>query len=264
MTRIAIVSDIHANLAAFFMVLLEFQEKPVDMLLNLGDTVGYYSKPNEVLALLNEFKRNLKYHSVMGNHDISVASFIYHDLFTPEFVAAIGESFIKSTNYNAQESWNWTISQLDGKLSHILIDETSKTLEIGGGVRFHLVHGAPHTMRGKLEDEVGFYLTLNQIKKNENGLSKFFESEAIDIMLTGHTHIPHKTNINDTILINPGSVGQPRDGDLRTSFVILDALDGKISNIELIRIPYPINDRIMAHFATSAEDSLLSEFSLDI
>ena len=178
-------------------------------------------------------------------------------------MAAIGESFIKSTNYNAQESWSWTISHLDGKLSQILIDDTSKTIEIGGGVRFHLVHGAPHAMRGRLEDEVGFYLTLNQIKKNEIGLSKFFKSESVDLMLTGHTHIPHKTKIDDTLLINPGSVGQPRDGDTRTSFVTLDAIDGEISNIELHRIPYPLNDRISAHFATSAEDNLLSEFSLE-
>ncbi|MHA2365512.1 MAG: metallophosphoesterase family protein [Candidatus Hodarchaeales archaeon] len=255
------MSDIHANLAAFFMILLEFQTTNIDYVINLGDTVGYYSKPNEVLALLAELNSAEKYIGVMGNHDISVAGFLYHDHFSPEFVASVGESFLKSTNYNAQESWSWTIAQLDKRLSQLLVTDISKTIEIDN-LRFHLVHGAPEGMRGKVEDQVGFYLTPKLILKNTESLEKFFKDNEIDILLTGHTHIPHKTHIGDTMLMNSGSVGQPRDGDARTSFVTMEIIDGAITNTELHRLPYRVDDRISARFATSAEDELFSEFVL--
>lgn len=240
-------------------MLLELQNNPIHYLINLGDIVGYYSKPNEVLGLLNEFKQKGNYYGVMGNHDISVMGFIYHDLFSPDFVASIGESFLKSTNYNAQESWSWTIAHLDNKLSQLLLEETSRNVEIGG-VRFHMAHGAPKKMRDSLQDEVGFYLTPRRILEYKDNLGKFFKEDEIDVLLTGHTHLPHKTQINDTILLNPGSVGQPRDGDERTSFLTLDILDGQVKNIQLHRKPYVIGDRIEAKFATSAEDSLFSNF----
>ena len=219
--------------------------------------VGYYSKPNEVLGLVSELKEKGNYYGVMGNHDISVSGFIYHDLFSPDFVASIGESFLKSTNYNAQESWSWTIAHLDPKLSRILLEDTSKTVEIAG-LRFHLAHGAPRKMRDSLQDEVGFYLTPRRILEYKDNLASFFKGDEIDILLTGHTHIPHKTQIGDTILLNPGSVGQPRDGDERTSFLTIDILDQKITNIQLHRKPYVISDRIEAKFATSSEDNLFN------
>lgn len=261
MIRVGVVSDIHANLAAFFTVLMEFQSNNIDLLINLGDVVGYYSKPNEVLGLLAEYKEKGMYEAVMGNHDISVCGFIYHEKFSSNFVASIGESFLKSTNYNAQESWSWTISVLDDKLSRILLDETSKTIDIGG-LRFHLVHGAPYAMRGRLEDEVGYYLTPRQILKNKAALENYFTEDSIDVLLTGHTHICHKTQIGNTMLMNPGSVGQPRDGDDRTSFLILEIKDQEIKNVQLHRKPYMVSDRIPARFATSAEDNLLSGFNL--
>ena len=253
------MSDIHANLASLFTVLLEFQSNPVDYLINLGDIVGYYSKPNEVLGLLNEYKQRGEYIGVMGNHDISVMGFIYHDLFTPDFVASIGESFLKSTNYNAQESWSWTIAHLDDKLSQMLLEETSKTVEIGG-LRFHLVHGAPKKMRDNLTDEVGYYLTPRKILTEKDNLHHFFKEDDIDVLLTGHTHLPHKTQIGDTLLLNPGSVGQPRDGDERTSFLTLEIVDKQIQNIQLHRRLYMVEDRIPARFATSAEDVLFNDF----
>lgn len=240
-----------------FIVLLKFKRKEIDYVINLGDTVGYYSKPNEVLALLNEFGD--RYIGIMGNHDICVAGFVYHDLFSPEFMASVGESFLTSTNYNALESWNWTIANLDRRLSRLLVQDIAKTIEIDG-LRFHLVHGAPKVMRDEIKDQVGFYLTSKKIIQYKNPLTKFFKQDSIDVLLTGHTHLPHKTTLENTILINPGSVGQPRDGNERSSFVIMDIFDGVIEKIKLYRLPYPVIDRISARFATSAEDELLSEF----
>ena len=254
--KVGVISDIHSNLAAFFIVILTFRQEGVDAILNIGDSVGYYSKPREVLALLKELKENNKLTSVMGNHDIAVSGFIFHDLFSADYVTSLGEALIKSQNYNAQESWSWTISQLDREVTKILLDDTSKTIEIEG-VRIHMVHGAPYAMRGELQDEVGFYLTADKIDKHKTELSKFFKEENIDIMINGHTHFPLHMKVGETVILNPGSVGQSRDGDPRTSFLIMDLDDGKIINIKFYRQEYTTKDALVAKFESSDEDKSL-------
>jgi putative phosphoesterase len=254
--KVGVVSDIHSNLAAFFIVILTFRQENVDLILNLGDSVGYYSKPREVLALLKELKENDKLISVMGNHDIAVSGFIFHDLFSADYVTSLGEALIKSQNYNAQESWSWTISQLDKDLTKTLLDDTSKTVEVDG-VRIHMVHGAPYAMRGEFKDEVGFYLTADKVEKHKEQLSKFFEDEKIDIMINGHTHFPLHMKVGNTHVLNPGSVGQSRDGDPRTSFLIMDLEEGKVRNIKFYRQEYTTKDALMAKFESSDEDKSL-------
>ena len=98
-----------------------------------------------------------------------------------------------------------------------------------------MVHGAPYAMRGELQDEVGFYLTADKIEKHKSELAKFFKEENIDIMINGHTHFPLHMKIGETVILNPGSVGQSRDGDPRTSFLIMDLNEGKISNIKFFK-----------------------------
>ena len=262
--RLGVISDIHSNLAALFVVLLAFRQENVDLILNLGDLVGYYDKPREVLALIKELKDQKKLISVMGNHDIAVAGFIYHDMFSADFIASLGEALIKSQNYNAQESWSWTITQLDKDLSKSLLDETSKTIEVEG-LRIHMVHGAPHAMRDSLQDEVGFYLTAPMIEKHKNELQKFFRNENIDVLITGHTHFPVHMKIGSTHILNPGSVGQSRDGDPRTSFLIMEAQEGKLTNVHFYRLEYSVDDRIEARYMSKdgGIESLLQTFDIE-
>ena len=262
--RVGVISDIHSNMAALFVVLLAFKQENVELVLNIGDVVGYYHKPKEVIALLKELKDSKKLISVMGNHDVAVAGFIFHDLFSADFIASLGEALIKSHNYNAQESWSWTITQLDKELTAFLLDETSKTIELEG-LRIHMTHGAPSAMRGELRDEVGFYLTSKMIEAHQNDLEAFFQKENIDILITGHTHHPLHMVVGKTHIINPGSVGQSRDEDPRTSFLIMDLENKEIKNLQFYRLDYMIQDRYEAKFSSAvsdAENDLLSTFQI--
>jgi putative phosphoesterase len=70
-------------------------------------------------------------------------------------------------------------------------------------------------------------------------LDKYFKDIQADVMITGHTHIPYVKKFRDKILVNPGSVGEPRDGDPRASFAIFDTAAGRL---ELARLAYDISE----------------------
>ena len=189
--RYAVVSDIHSNLEALTKVLNEIHKKQVDEIICLGDIVGYGANPDEVVELV---RQEVKY-AVRGNHDDA--------LFNNETYASIN-SFAKSAiTYNSgllsERNMEWLRDiPLSHKIDHVL-----------------LVHASPSDPRGW---KYVFTETDSQVE-----LSSFEEK----ICLIGHTHVPaiFKKTISESEsreLINVGSVGQPRDGDNRASFGIID------------------------------------------
>jgi diadenosine tetraphosphatase ApaH/serine/threonine PP2A family protein phosphatase len=221
--RYAIIGDIHANLAAFTAVLDDIKRQGgADNIWCLGDIVGYGPDPHECVELL----RQLKHVCVAGNHDL----------------AAIGKVDTVAFNPDAAAACHWTSRQL-----------TTSDVEYLGNLRtivvvddFTLVHGSPR-------EPVWEYLISTGIAR-EN-----FSRFKSQFCLVGHSHIPlvfirdEKGNCSasqfspnvklalgdNRMIINPGSVGQPRDGDPQARYAIYDSQNRLI---RLFRVPYDIEE----------------------
>ncbi len=200
--RIAVLSDIHSNLVALDAVLADVGA--VGALWHLGDVVGYGPEPDGVVARLGE--RGAL--GVRGNHDAAAIGGPEIDWFNPEARAAI--EWTRDTVSAATRRW---LSALPEIL--VLNDLT-------------LVHGSPR-------DPLREYVSDGAIAQDNLAVLKTRHA------LHGHTHIPvawtetrggvelirarHGTTIQVThtrTLLNPGSVGQPRDGDPRAAYLVLD------------------------------------------
>jgi predicted phosphodiesterase len=218
--RIAVISDIHGNWHAFEAVLADIAAEAPDEVWCLGDIVGYGPQPNRCV----EEARTRSDVCLLGNHDL----------------AASGEVDLATFSPDAATSARWTIDQLEpDKLEYL------KTLEPKGergGVE--LFHGSPR-------DPVWEYLL------SEPAVRAALEMTTAKIVLVGHSHIPIALRLSDgnalagglakggseieldggRWLLNPGSVGQPRDGDPRAAYLLVD-LDAP--NARYRRIPYDI------------------------
>lgn len=219
--RIAVLSDIHGNLPALEAVLAALT--PYDAVWQLGDIVGYGPQPDEVVALLASVGAT----GVRGNHDS----------------AAIGLLDTEAFNDDARTAVEWTADHIQPVTRDWL---AALPLRVENDP-FTLVHGSPR-------DPVWEYVYSAGVARANMPL---FETTHC---LVGHTHVPlvfrqrgskvEGININDgttlalnpeRLLINPGSVGQPRDGDPRASAMLVDtdAGDGA-ATLEWHRVEYPI------------------------
>jgi len=220
--RYLIISDIHANLAAFEAV-LEDATGLYDEVWCLGDMVGYGPDPNECVELL----QTLNHVCIAGNHDW----------------AAIGKLDMDDFNPNAYFAAKWTATQLTGPAYDYLYN-----LPVGlfrGD--FTLVHASP-------SHPIWQYLMS---PKDAQPNFKHFDTLYC---LVGHTHIPitfqeaeepnamcealipgahYKTLALEQrrLIINPGSVGQPRDDDPRAAYGLLDV---EANTFEQRRVPYSV------------------------
>lgn len=221
--RYLVISDIHANLAALNTV-LDDANGEYDKIWCLGDMVGYGPDPNKCIELLS----SLDHLCIAGNHDWAVLGKLDVDDFNPDarHVSLWTRSELTESNLNFLK-----------KLPVALVDEE----------QFTLVHGSP---RHPIWEYI-LYPAVAQIN-----LDHF----STRYCLVGHTHSPVIFNAPDNpgglcqaqvpspdkgseslrdrrLILNPGSVGQPRDGDPRASYGILD-----VDNLtfEYRRISYPI------------------------
>ena len=219
--RYAIISDIHANLTAFTAILDDIKRRGwVDRVWCLGDIVGYGPDPHECIEAL----RRIDHICVAGNHDLAAIGKIGTDEFSPDAAA----------------SGQWTAKQLSST-DIAYLEKLPMVIEEGS---FTLVHGSPR-------DPIWEYLLTTSLAR-EN-----FALFTTQFCLVGHSHAPlvftcdEKGDISgkrfstdvklvrdgDRMIINPGGVGQPRDGDARASYAIYDNNSGLMT---LYRIPYDI------------------------
>jgi predicted phosphodiesterase len=220
--RIAVLSDIHANLPALEAGAADLP--PVDEVWVLGDTVGYGPQPNEVIAML----QGMGARSVLGNHD----------------GAAIGTVDVAYFNPDARAAIEWTAAALDANARSYL----AALPEVRADGELTAVHGSPR-------DPIWEYITGPAIAAANLGA---FETR---LCLFGHTHLPVAfraidSGIDATIglpgtearlgseraMLNPGSVGQPRDGLRDAAYAVLE-LNGSPEDdaFEFRRIAYDID-----------------------
>jgi putative phosphoesterase len=203
--RIAIISDVHANLPA-----LESIQEPYDLLFCLGDLVDYGPQPREAIHWVKE--RALRV--VRGNHDHALA----YDV-DCRCAPVMREPSVATRQWHSR-----LLSTEDKEYLHGL--PITERFEIAGA-SFHLAHAEP---AGDLYD----YHIVPDVA-NE-ALAEAVAGIEADFILLGHTHLPMLRTIGKTTIVNPGSVGQPRHGDPRVSYAIWD--DGKIS---FCRMPYDVS-----------------------
>jgi len=211
--KYAVLADIHANLSALEAVLSDIEgQGGVDEVWCLGDIVGYGPDPQRCIEIVRDQCPDC----VAGNHDWAAAGKIKTSLFNPEAASAL----------------DWTRSQLSQEDIRFLTD-LPEVLERD---RFTLVHGSPISP---------IWEYVLSVWDAEASL-KYFKTPYC---LIGHSHLPLLFECSDTrtdcrlidaepgndrqlgkkrLLINPGSVGQPRDHDPRAAYALLDTESGRV------------------------------------
>lgn len=221
--RILIISDIHANLAALEAVLNDARGE-WDEIWFLGDLLGYGPDPNACGALLREQKPIV----LTGNHDWAV----------------LGKLDITTFNIQARQAIEWTQAVLDEELRDFLLAQPARLIR----EPFLLAHASPR-------QPVWEYILDSGI-----AAANFEQMDAATpIALVGHTHVPVLYSTTGTggvrmatpvygeaislagsrFIVNPGSVGQPRDGDPRAAYALLDTEE---LMWEYRRVAYPIGE----------------------
>jgi predicted phosphodiesterase len=220
--RYAVLSDIHGNLEAFETALKEIESMEVDRIVSLGDMVGYNANPNECLERLVEHDIP----TILGNHDAAACGLMEPVDFNPIAKAAI----------------LWTRQELKPTFQTFLREQPEERSPVDG---VRLVHGS-------LLHRDHYLLSSYDIQENVKRMRK--ANPEIRILFFGHTHYQvaycqeqdslsmissPRFSIEDgkMYLINPGSVGQPRDQDPRAAFLLYDEETG---TVEFVRLSYNI------------------------
>jgi diadenosine tetraphosphatase ApaH/serine/threonine PP2A family protein phosphatase len=244
--RVLVLSDVHANLEALEACMAAAPEH--DIVVNLGDVVGYGASPNEV----TERTRKLTQHIVRGNHDR----------------ACTGQSDLHDFNPVAAAAALWTQEKLKPKNLEWLRQLPAGPVKMGDDAALEsgnagakkenndaaiplLVHGSPLD-----EDEyvIGVAEALEVLMRSRVRLTLFGHTHvqggfSLDSGAGGQSFRPGYGNARDRqevsmplqpgtrYLINPGSVGQPRDGDWRAAFLLLETTGPRIT---FVRVPYDL------------------------
>lgn len=227
--RALVVSDIHSNAEALKAVLSHVRRKKFDSIFCLGDFVGYGAQPNQILDSMRQLRGRKTF--IRGNHDRVAAG----------LDDAIG------FNQAAAAAALWTREHLSAANRHFL-----RELPVGPLLEQNvlLCHGSPND-----EDEYVF---------NAHHAAQVLADHEWPFILFGHTHLPAVFSIDEgyrvrgysvrgdasvkldrsmRYLINPGSVGQPRDRNPNASFMILDTTR---YSVQFFRVPYEIEKTQMA------------------
>jgi putative phosphoesterase len=201
--RIAVISDVHSNLEALREVLSRVEGMKVYC---LGDVVGYGANPNEVVEALRE--REVQ--TVMGNHD---------------YAAVTGET--ESFNARAAMAARWTAKMLKGSnLAYLESLPRERRLRLGEAEGY-LTHGSP-------DDTLWEYVDP---RTHWQLFGHYLERLHVRFLGLGHTHVPFVSDEVGGTVFNPGSVGQPRDGDRRASYVVVSVV-GVAVKVDNFRVEY--------------------------
>jgi len=214
--KIAIISDIHSNIEAFKAVLKDINKRQCDVILCLGDIVGYYYWPEEVVDLLMSIDN---VYAIKGNHE----EMYFESLSDSKRKESINKKYGSGINYACDRISNSSLSYLKGLKSSMDL--------ILDGKKIGMFHGSPFS--------IDHYVYPDSSQKT------FFKvtNNKFDVILFGHTHHQFVSYFNKTLIINPGSVGQARDVKGLAAYAIYDT---KSEAVLPIRIKYNIRNLVDA------------------
>jgi predicted phosphodiesterase len=236
--RYALISDVHANLPALEAVLRDVAGREgVDATYHLGDLVGYAPWPNEVVEMLVAAGIS----GVAGNYDSTVAADYKH----------CGCQYEDPRQEELSHlSYAWTREHVSARTKAFLgalpfrIDLRPNGGHVAGPT-VTLVHGNH---------------TLNTVYVHQDRSDTFLEKMGAglgmrtgDVVCFGHTHVPWHRVVDGVHYVNTGSVGRPKDGDWRASYVLLDVPAGDVV-AELVRVEYDVEAAAKAILASELPD----------
>jgi putative phosphoesterase len=211
--RIAIFSDVHGNLPALTATLADIAAQQPDRVYCLGDLVGYASSPNEVIDLIRE--RHIP--TVMGNYDDGVGferaecGCAYRDPIDHEL---------------GQQSLEWTKAHTTEASKAFLRGLVPQIRFEADGKRILLVHGSPRKINEYLFED-----------RPVSSVQRLAHASNADVIAFGHTHMPYVKSVDDVLFVNVGSVGKPKDEDVRGCYALLDTPQ---LSVTLRRVPYDV------------------------
>ncbi len=211
--KILLLSDIHANFPALEAIARNVSAIDFDLICNCGDTTVYAPFPNETIKWL----RNHKVISILGNTDRKVLRL------------SKGKKLKKPNKPEKRIMYTWTMDAI--KKSNLRYLKNCKKQKIirAGGIDIGLYHGSPED-----PDEFLFHTTAED---RFRALAKKTEQKVICV---GHSHTPFYKEVEDTVFINPGSVGRMFDGNPAASFAVLEIRKKKIT-VAHHRVPWKIS-----------------------
>ena len=205
--KVLLISDVHSNLEAFEQVL---DHVSYDEALFMGDLVDYGPEPAEVFETL----QRLGAKRVLGNHDAAAA---YR-------TDCRSSRVMYEASVATRELITWK------NMSKQSLDElgrAGKELRVDlGGLKVRVFHASP-------ADKLYGYMTMEEARQ--------MSMEGADLVVLGHTHVQYEIKRNGVWIVNPGSVGMPKDGDPRASYAVLDTVTRQVS---LGRVEYDIEEVI--------------------
>jgi len=211
MERVAVLTDLHANLPAVEASLAAIADMDVDAVYCGGDLVGYGPHPNEACALIE----GRAIPTIYGNYDHAIARDLedcgcaYRDPHDRE----LGQRSVEWTLAHTDRRWKEYMAALPFDLRFDL-----------GGRRVRLVHGSPRKVNEYLFED-----------KPARTFERIAAGADCDVLAFGHTHQPWTAEYGGVLFVNCGSVGKPKDGDPRAAFAVLEAageaLDARIERV---------------------------------
>ncbi len=208
--KIAVLSDVNANLQALESVIKDAEKREIEVYLNAGNSIGFGPYPNETVELLCE-KKML---SILGNYDIEVIE---------DKVKAKAEKnlALKFARKELTKSCEFYLYSLPRELR----------LEVAGKKLF-VAHGSPDS----IEEQSLYETPVERLKI-------LADKAKSDLIIVGHSHEQFWKQANGKIFVNPGSVGRPIDGNPQAAYAVLSFNPFKV---ELIRLDYDVKDTVNA------------------
>jgi putative phosphoesterase len=234
--RIAVLSDIHGNLASLQAVWVDLELQAPDAVYCLGDLVGYGAHPNQVV----EFIRQRELPTLMGNYDEGVGfdlddcGCVYKD---PE-LKRLGDLSMAWTRARTTQENKLYLQSLPLQIR--LEDRRPRVL---------LVHGSPRRMNE--------YLYEDRPRATFERIAKL---AGCDVLLFGHTHLPYEKRVAGTLFANVGSVGRSKDGDPRACYALVEL--GRRPRVVLRRVEYEVEAEAAAIEQSDLPDYYAAELRL--
>ncbi len=214
MRRIAVITDIHANLAALEAALAAIDSLGVDATYCGGDLVGYGPRPNEVCRLIED----AGIPTIYGNYDYAIG----------RELEDCGCAYVTQHDRDlGQLSVAWTLAHTDRRSKDFMRALPFDLRFELGDRRVRLVHGSPRKVNEYLFED-----------KPAHTFERIAAGADCDVLVFGHTHKPWIHSYAGVLFVNCGSIGKPKDGDPRAAFALLELDDSGEVAASIQRVGY--------------------------
>ncbi len=214
MNRVAVITDVHANLPALEACLQAIDRLGVEAVYCGGDLVGYGPHPVEVCRLIEE--RAIP--TIYGNYDYAIG----------RGLEDCGCAYVTRHDRElGQRSVAWTLAHTDERSKELMRGLPFDLRFELGGHRVRLVHGSPRKVNEYLFED-----------KPARTFKRIAALASCDVLVFGHTHKPWIHEHGGVLFVNCGSVGKPKDGDPRAAFAVLEIDDADRARARIERVAY--------------------------